>query len=77
MASRTGRKAEIRRLAAKRGWDDGHDGYETCPPTKAVMSPFANGFQNNPIHWDEQKAYFDAYFEGELAHPDAINPYRT
>lgn len=77
MAARTGRKAELRRLAAKRGWDDGHDGYEAAPPTKAVMKPFANGFQGNPVPWDEEKAYWDGYFEGEIATHDAKNPYRT
>lgn len=77
MAATTGRKAKLRLIQSKRGWDDGHDGYEARPPTKAVMRPFANGFKNNHVSWDEEKAYWDAYFEGEQAPPDATNPYRT
>lgn len=75
--AKTGRKAELRRIAAKRGWDDGHEGRDLDPPRKLVMKPFANGFRYNPVPLDEEKAYLDAYDAGQLAAPDADNPFRT
>jgi hypothetical protein len=41
------------------------------------MKPFANGFGHNPVPWDEEKAYLDAYDAGQIAAPDAANPFRT
>ena len=75
MANRTGRKAELRRLAAKRGWHDGHEGREGQSPTKCVMLPFANGYGENPVPADEEQAYWNGYDEGRDAKSDATNPY--
>ena len=75
MAKRIGRKAALRRLAAKRGWDDGHEGREGHAPTKGVMLPFANGFGENQVPRDEDRAYWDGYDEGRNAKQDATNPH--
>lgn len=73
--AKIGRKAELRRLAAKRGWYDGHEGREPNPPTKAVALPFANGYGENPAPIDEEQAYWDGYDEGRDAKSDSTNPY--
>lgn len=73
--ARTGRKAELRRLAAKRGWYDGREGCEGRAPTKAVMLPFAHGFGENRVPLDEECAYWKGYNEGLDAEHDATNPY--
>jgi ribosome modulation factor len=77
MEKKTGRKANLRRLAAKRGWDDGVAGRDARAPTKAVMTPFANGFGCNSLPWDEELSYMNGYEEGLIAKTDAVNPYSS
>ena len=74
MAENTGRKSELRRLAAKQGWYDAFDGSGPHPPVKGVMKP--NGKQGiNPVPDDELQAYWDGYDEGLMAEAGDENPY--
>ena len=73
---RTGRKAELRRLAAKHGWRDGHDGAPPNQPRKCVMLP-SGEFGYNSVPADEERAYWDAYEAGKYAPANSENPYAT
>lgn len=75
---RPGRKADLRRLAAKQGWYAGNAGEDGNPPTKSVMSP-RGGLAYNAVPKDEEAAYWSGYEEGKQAARDGIpgnaNPY--
>ena len=75
MVKKVGRKAELRRLAAKRGWYDGKEGQEARPPVKTVGRPFANGVDEKPCSLDEERAYWEGYDQGRVAEPSSTNPY--
>ena len=75
-AGRLGRKADLRRLAAKHGWYDGHEGAEPKPPTKIVMSS-RGGVAYSAVPVDEEAAYWQGFYEGKDARTAGlkVNPY--
>lgn len=68
------RNQELRRLAAKQGWYDAFDGSGPHPPKKCVMGKNGKPKQN-PVPNEEEKAYWDGYYEGLMAEAGDENPY--
>jgi hypothetical protein len=72
--AKTGRKAELRRLAAKKGWYDGNSGMPPNPPERVIMLPNGRpGYRSVPK--DEEQAYWEGFFEGEDSKNGDRNPY--
>lgn len=65
---------ELRRLAAKQGWYDGYADEDPCSPVHVVRMRGGDG--NNPGP-QEEDAYWQGYFEGQLADEGALNPTST
>lgn len=71
---RASRKSDLRRLAAKRGWNDGKSRNAPNPPAKMVMLPNGSvGYRHTPP--DEEDAYWKGYREGLDACSSERNPY--
>jgi hypothetical protein len=75
---RASRKATLRRLAAKHGWQDGYEGMEANPVTKVVMTAYGRPGHHG-VPRDEENAYWQGYGEGCEARRRgdtmSVNPY--